>query len=509
MPDTAYTAGLHRQGIAPAAWGAMALGALVLFGFVALAVWLGAVNTEALRRAAATKAARDAVTGLSAAITAAETGQRGYLLTGRADYLAPYEAAAPLLPGKFDAMIADLPQDAHGRQLASRLRSALAAKLDELARTVALERAGDHAGALAIVQTGVGRAQMEELRRVTGALTEALDGEQGARMAKIRTRGERLIVLDTVGAVLAGVLVWFVARAIRRTLGVLRMAQVETRRANSALQRMNDSLETEVARRTAELRGVNEEVQRFAYIVSHDLRAPLVNIMGFTGEIEAVEQVLLRHMEASGPWPEEVAEAVTRELPEAIRFIRSSTGKMEGLIAAILRLSREGRRTLRPEPLAMEALVRNALDGLAHQAQQAEASVPVGRLPDMVGDRLAIEQIFGNLLDNAFKYREPSRPLRLTVRGRADGERRIYEIEDNGRGIAERDRERVFELFRRAGHVAVPGDGVGLAHVRALARRLGGAVTFESAPGRGTVFRIDLPAAPPAMPTARVGEAVS
>ncbi len=511
MSESAQTAALDRRGIAPAAWAAMAIAALVLFGFVAFAVWLSALNTAAVHAVASTKQARDQVTELSESIAAAETGQRGYLLTGRTEYLAPYEAAAPQLLGKLDSVIASLPNDSDARHLADRLRGALTAKLNELARTVALERAGDHAGALAIVRTDAGRLQMDELRRVTAALTEVLDNQQSERMEAIGARGQLLVVLDTIGALLAAVLVWFVARAIRRTLRVLRVLQAGTRRANLALKRANDGLETEVARRTAELQGMNDEVQRFAYIVSHDLRAPLVNIMGFTGELETVERILRRHMgapETTSAWPEEVTEAVTHDLPEAIRFIRSSTGKMEGLIAAILRLSREGRRLLQPEPLAMEALVRNALDALAHQVQQAEASVSVAKLPDLVGDRLAIEQIIGNLLDNALKYRDPSRPLRLEVRGRAEGVRRIYEIEDNGRGIAERDQERVFELFRRAGPSGVVGDGVGLAHVRALARRLGGTVTFESKPGLGTVFRVNLPAVA-ADAAARAGEMVS
>jgi signal transduction histidine kinase len=134
---------------------------------------------------------------------------------------------------------------------------------------------------------------------------------------------------------------------------------------------------------------------------------------------------------------------------------------------------------------------------MAHQVQAAGAEVEIGALPDLVSDRLAVEQVFTNLLDNALKYRDPARPLRLAVRGRAEDDVRVYEVEDTGRGIAERDRERVFELFRRAGGQGVPGEGVGLAHVRALVRRLGGRIDLDSTPGRGSVFRVSLPAALP------------
>ncbi len=236
--------------------------------------------------------------------------------------------------------------------------------------------------------------------------------------------------------------------------------------------------------------------------MSHDLRAPLVNIMGFTAELDGACRTMQRHVgalaTAGGAVPSDLEEAVGQDMPEAIRFIRASTDKMDRLIGAILRLSREGRRLLQPERIAMGSLIRAALNSLAHQVQETGAHVEIGPLPDLVSDRLAVEQVFTNLLDNALKYRDPARPLRLTVRGRFDegagGAMRIYEVEDTGRGIAERDRERVFELFRRAGGQGVPGEGVGLAHVRALVRRLGGRIELDSAPGRGSVFRVHLPA---------------
>ena len=89
--------------------------------------------------------------------------------------------------------------------------------------------------------------------------------------------------------------------------------------------------------------------------------------------------------------------------------------------------------------------------------------------------------------------RDPSRPPHVRVSGRTEGETAVFEVADNGRGIAERDRERVFEPFRRAGTPDVPGEGIGLAHVRALVRRMGGTITFTSALREGTTFRVRLP----------------
>ena len=183
--------------------------------------------------------------------------------------------------------------------------------------------------------------------------------------------------------------------------------------------------------------------------------------------------------------------------PTALRFIKASTAKMDRLIGAILALSREGRRTFSPEPLAMRALLGSIADSLAHQVQSAGAAIELGALPDLVADKLAVEQVFANLIENALKYGRPDRPVRIQVAGEVGDGVVHYSVADNGRGIAERDRERVFELFRRAGDQTVPGEGIGLAHVRALVRRLGGSISFESVLNEGTTFHVRLPPLPP------------
>ncbi|RYI87398.1 MAG: ATP-binding protein, partial [Acetobacteraceae bacterium] len=136
-----------------------------------------------------------------------------------------------------------------------------------------------------------------------------------------------------------------------------------------------------------------------------------------------------------------------------------------------------------------------------HQLEAGGAVLEVAPgLPTLRTDRLAVEQIFGNLLDNAVKYLQPGRPGRITVRGGVSGEQAVIEVEDNGRGIDPRDHGRIFELFRRSGRQDKPGEGIGLAHVRALARRLGGDVECRSAPGLGSTFRVTLALVPPAAP---------
>ncbi|GJD33586.1 MHYT domain-containing protein [Methylobacterium aerolatum] len=240
----------------------------------------------------------------------------------------------------------------------------------------------------------------------------------------------------------------------------------------------------------AELRESNEEIQRYAYIVSHDLRAPLVNVMGFTSEL-AETQGELRTLLAGHP----DAERIDGDMGEALGFIGAAVTRMERLIAAILKLSREGRRRFEPEPLDMTALIQRLADATRHQTGTQNATVGVAPgLPGITADRLAVEQIFGNLLDNALKYLEHGRPGRITVTGEVLGTGRVrFTVADNGRGIAPQDHARVFELFRRSGTQDRPGEGIGLAHVKALVRALGGRIDLTSRPGEGSSFTVTLP----------------
>jgi signal transduction histidine kinase len=171
---------------------------------------------------------------------------------------------------------------------------------------------------------------------------------------------------------------------------------------------------------------------------------------------------------------------------------------MDRLINAILRLSREGRRLLTPERLDMNLVLAELVGSLKHQIEEAGATISVGPLPGLTCDRTAIDQIFSNLLENALKYTATGRAPAIEVGGRTEldrGGRRVasYTVADNGRGIAARDMERIFELFRRSGVQDRPGEGIGLAHVRGLVRRLGGDITCSSTPDVGTIFTVMLP----------------
>ncbi|GGD94104.1 histidine kinase [Tsuneonella deserti] len=268
--------------------------------------------------------------------------------------------------------------------------------------------------------------------------------------------------------------------------------------AQQRLREVNEGLEQAVSDRTADLTRANAEIQRFAYIVSHDLRSPLVNVLGFTSELDLARRTIRDFLERTFEGHPELRDqeawlAVDEDLPEALDFIRKSTEKMDRLINSILELSRQGRRPLVIERLDMNVLVDGVVASLHQRAQDAGAEVVVEAIPDVESDRVAVEQIISNLAENAIKYLAPGRPGEVTVSGKKVGKTVQIAVRDNGRGIDRADHERVFDLFRRAGTQDKPGEGIGLANVRALAYRLGGTITLESALDEGAVFTLSLP----------------
>ena len=471
----------------------MALGFLALVAAGIAAGWATGRNEDHTRRVNHTYEVELAVSNSRRLIEQGEASRRGYLLTGNTEYRDAYRRWAAALPGaliRLQRLTRDNPYQVAALRV---LRREIAALLVQRARTIALIDADRIDTATALFRT---EASVRRLATIRNAFERMADEER--RLLTERDRAQQASV-RVFYAILAVAAVLLVLVALASLLTVMRYTR-DLSRSRDTLRDFNERLEDTVSERTADLSRANEEIQRFAYIVSHDLRSPLVNVMGFTAELAAATAPLgelLDRAEAECPHivSEDARLAVREDLPEAIGFIRTSTQKMDRLINAILKLSREGRRVITPEAIDLAAVVDTIEGSIRHVLDDRGVTLTVIRpMPRVVTDRVAIEQILSNLIENASKYLQPGRPGAISVSAEQRRDRVIVSVADNGRGIDARDHQRIFDLFRRSGQQDQPGEGIGLAHVRALAYRLGGTIDVDSALGEGSTFRLNLPA---------------
>lgn len=471
----------------------LAAGMIALLGIVGTSLWLVSKVQTYSAELIEVRGVRSAAADLLSTLKDAETGQRGFIITGEATFRKPYDEALTAVAEQQKSLEDKSAKFEHYAERGPDIKRLVSEKLAELAKVVEAVERGRTADAVTQVKTDRGRVLMDQIREQLGAITA--DADQRLQVG----------IVDTLWS--AGALQWTTvigAIAIIGVLGgaVLVIAQYtrDIMLARREVETLNATLERRVDERTEELIRANQEVQRFAYIVTHDLRAPLVNIMGFTSELQASLSAIQAYVLADGKSPSsddilEARRAASEDLPEAIGFIRSSTKKMDGLINAILKISRDGRRELKIERVDLNVLAETGAAAVNHQVSESDGVVTIGNnLPTVISDRLSLEQVFGNLFDNAIKYQTPGRALRISVTARSIGRAgSVIEFTDNGRGIAPEDHERVFELFRRSGTQDKPGEGIGLAHVRSLMRNLGGDIVVKSELGEGTTFVLRLP----------------
>ena len=472
---------------------------LLLAGAIALLLLVNISTFVLIQRTAAfneqvdaTWQLRRAARGVLLNMKDAETAQRGYMLTGQTSFLLTYGQSVEAAPQMLDRLTELAGDDEVGQASVEALTRLSRDKFLEMSSIIDLSRRGQTAQALDQLRSGRGKTLMEQM----DTEISTLDSQLGARLSAQQARSEGSAVFTIIVNAIAGALILvlggIVAMLVRRYL-------IDLARARADLDRVNAGLEDTIKARTAALTRANEEVQRFAYIVSHDLRSPLVNVMGYTAELEQAGRTIdlqLTKVETVAPdlIEKDAITAAREDMPEAIGFIRASTEKMDRLINAILKLSRDGRRGLTPETLDVGKMAKAAADSIRHQLEETNTEFVVGDMVPFESDRLSIEQIIGNLIENAVKYSDATRPNRIEVSGRdLAGGWVEFAIADQGRGIAPKDHERIFELFRRAGRQDRPGEWLGLAFVRNSVRPLGGDLSVESELGKGSTFILKFP----------------
>ncbi|HSV29492.1 MAG TPA: ATP-binding protein, partial [Candidatus Omnitrophota bacterium] len=225
----------------------------------------------------------------------------------------------------------------------------------------------------------------------------------------------------------------------------------------------------------AELKRSNAELEQFAYVVSHDLREPLRMVTAYA---QLLGRRYAGQLDADGE--------------EFLHYVTDGARRMERLIDDILAFSRVGRCAVPPSGFESGDALQTVLDDLRPAIAETGAEVMVGPMPAIVADRGQIERLFENLLANALKYRDPERPLRITVSGEEASTIWQFSVADNGIGIDSADFDRIFMVFERLHGREVPGTGLGLAICKKIVERHGGRIWVDSALGAGSTFHLTL-----------------
>ncbi len=226
----------------------------------------------------------------------------------------------------------------------------------------------------------------------------------------------------------------------------------------------------------------NKDLNEFTYMLSHDLKAPILTVAGMLGILEEDDAI------KNNP-----------QLAEPVTYIRKATKRLQDLVSGVLELARISAADRSLEPIPLRDVMTEVLEEHRLQIQQSDAKITtIEELPIVLGNRTQLYQIFSNLIGNAIKYKKSDRPLLISIGSEKAASRRKTSIviSDNGRGIRADKIDSIFKPFNRAGEETIEGTGVGLASVKKLVEKLGGSITVQSELDEGTSFTIELRRAP-------------
>ena len=414
----------------------------------------------------------------------AETGARGFLITHDPAYLSPYTSGTRELPGELDAF-GQLTQDnpVQIRQLVQ-MRAIVAERLALLQEGLDFRKDGEDDSLHALVLSGTGKAQMDHLR----AIADSMEAEEHRllviRIASQRSaaRRARYTLFLSSGLDLLLIILMFRYFARERSLRIeteetarsLAVARTEVERKAEEVHQLNQTLEERVRLRTAELEATNRELEAFSYSVSHDLRAPLRTIDGFSLALE-----------------EDYTDAVDATGRDYIKRVRTGVQRMGQLIDSLLQLSRITRAEISREPVDMSALGDSVVANLREEEPGRKLDIVVDPNMHVDADPKLLRVALENLLGNAAKF--TSKVEHPTIHFGYDPGQKAFFVRDNGAGFDMYYKDKLFNAFNRLhGDKDFKGSGIGLATVARVIRRHHGTIWADAEVNRGATFYFTL-----------------
>ena len=389
----------------------------------------------------------------------AESAQRGYLLTGHADFLLAHDAVAQRLTGRLRTLRELTLGHLKQRDEIPVLQDMILQRMNALANGIALFRAPmlDRRQIIDLIQ-GQGASSMAQLHVQVHRMLATEESELKRRATLVSDNAASTRKWIFFGNLFAVLLLLSGVWAILREIEQRRWAQRETQKS------------------IAQLELTNKELESFSYSVSHDLRSPLRAIDGYSRILQ-----------------EDYEDKLDDEGRRVLDVVRNSSKKMGMLIDDLLTFSKLGRKPVELRKIDMNELVDEVWRDVASHTDKVP-DFKKEYLPSCYGDRALVRQVLFNLLSNSVKYSSTVSEPSIAVFASEDEDEMIYSVRDNGVGFDMRFYDKLFGVFQRLhSESEFPGTGVGLAIVKRVVVRHGGRVWAQSEPAKETVFNFSLP----------------
>jgi PAS domain S-box-containing protein len=454
----------------------LGVASVILVGLNGLFYWSFIKQKETTERVAQSRLILQKLETVLSSVKDAETGQRGYLLTGQESYLEPYNLAIKQIEPQIQQLKTLTIADPYQQQQLAILKPLIAQKLAELKETIDLKKNQRVEAAVSVVLTNRGEALMDQIRNTIQQMqiekNEQLQNWLKAREETVK-RGQLTFL---VGILLSLFAFYLVYRAIGQET-------IERKQAEASLKQLNDELEARVHLATAELKEANAnllrsntELEQFAYVASHDLQEPLRAVNSYA-------QLIVRKYQGN----------LDAKADKYLGYIMEGATRMQQLISDLLSFSRVGTHGKPLEPTDCEVVLRQVLDNLKVAIAENNAAVTHDPLPTVMGDETQLIQLLQNLICNGIKFRREEPPqVHISAMQRDNGWE--FSVRDNGIGMESEYFERIFTIFQRLHSKSeYPGTGIGLAVCKKIVERHGGRIWVESTPGVGTTFYFTIP----------------